>query len=78
MESVEETEFELLVLGEQNKGETGKNETALQRKTDRDTEGNSQKGTNLGETAAEQRNNTTQSQIGNKHVNHNSLWEKKS
>ena len=48
-----------------------------QRKTDRDTKGNLQKSTNLGEIAVERRNNTTQSPKGNKPDDHNILWGKK-
>eukprot|EP00957_Ditylum_brightwellii_P159940 12174306-Ditylum_brightwellii.AAC.1 len=66
MESVEETELDLPVLEEQNKGVAEKNKTASQRGTNREVEENSQKEPNLEETPAERRNTTIQSQKGNK------------
>eukprot|EP00957_Ditylum_brightwellii_P156707 11927887-Ditylum_brightwellii.AAC.1 len=77
MESVEETEVDLLVLEEQNKGVTKKNETASQRRTNREAEENSRKEPNLGETLVERRNTTIQSHKGNKQNYDNSLWGKK-
>eukprot|EP00957_Ditylum_brightwellii_P044248 3357405-Ditylum_brightwellii.AAC.1 len=74
MEHLEETEIDLLGLGEQKKGWELNKAKASRRETVRETDGNLRRQTNLGGIAAKRRDNTISSPKGNKPKDHSLLW----